>query len=90
MKVFIFCMYTSIKKSANSSSLWLSVSIAIVCYHTEVPLSLGDEACNKKDNSKYTGILKGCLLSPSLFLLLMTQVNIDPALKSCSKTLILA
>lgn len=44
MKVFIFCMYTSIKKSANSSSLWLSVSIAIVCYHTEVPLSLGDEA----------------------------------------------
>lgn len=89
MKVFIFCMYTSIKKSANSSSLWLSV-IAIVCYHTEVPLSLGDEAYNKKDNSKYTGILQGCLLSPSLFLLLMTQVNIDPALKSCSKTLILA
>lgn len=89
MKVFIFCMYTSIKKSANSSSLWLSVSITSVCYHTEVPLSLGDEACNKKDNSKYTGIIQGCLLSPSLFLL-MTQVNIDPALKSYSTTLILA
>lgn len=75
MKVFIFCMYTSIKKSANSSSLWLSVSIAIVCYHTEVPLSLGDEAYNKKDNSKYTGM--------SLVPIFISVINDSGKYRSC-------
>lgn len=57
MKVFIFCMYISIKKLVNFFFLWFFVSIVIVCYYIEVLLLMGDEVCNKKDNSKYIGIL---------------------------------
>lgn len=43
MKVFIFCMYISIKKLVNFFFLWFFVSIVIVCYYIEVLLLLGDE-----------------------------------------------